>query len=116
MTHSTRALAVAAALALSGASSGLFAQSGAGYPSESPGTAGAPAGIGGGMSDRFDTLDRDRDGTISKREASRDGSVAASFATLDASKDGKLDLGEFAQFEVEGGAAVEGGTSRLPGR
>ena len=49
-----------------------------------------------GLTENFDKLDRDRDGTISPNEAARDESVAAAFKKLDMSKDGMLDISEFA--------------------
>lgn len=112
---STRALLVAATLGLLGASGVIHAQAGGAYPTDSPsmkGGAGAAVGAGGNMSESFDKLDRNKDGSITKREASGDPAVASAFATLDASKDGKLDLGEFAQFEAGGGTKLEGGTMK----
>ena len=49
------------------------------------------------MSDRFSNLDRDKDGSLTEREADRDDTVASAFRRLDESHDGTLDLAEFAQ-------------------
>lgn len=49
------------------------------------------------MSDRFSNLDRDKDGSLTEREAERDDRVASAFGRLDQSHDGTLDLAEFAQ-------------------
>ncbi len=50
--------------------------------------------------DEYVKLDKDKDGTISKKEASSNKSLTAKWDTLDANKDGKLDQAEFAQFET----------------
>jgi hypothetical protein len=52
-----------------------------------------------GAGDTFTKLDADKDGMVSKKEASKNKDLAAKWDTLDANKDGKLDQGEFAAFE-----------------
>lgn len=47
----------------------------------------------------FIKLDRDKNGTLSKSEASRNKDLAKRWDVLDANKDSKLDPGEFALFE-----------------
>ena len=49
--------------------------------------------------DAFIKLDTDKDGVVSKKEASKNKALAAKWDTLDTNKDGKLDQGEFAAFE-----------------
>ena len=63
--------------------------------STSPSTGSAPAG-----GDVFTKLDADKDGMVSKKEASKNKSLTAKWDTLDTNKDGKLDQGEFAAFET----------------
>ena len=63
-------------------------------PSTSPST--APSGSG----DVFTKLDADKDGMVSKKEASKNKDITAKWDTLDTNKDGKLDQGEFAAFET----------------
>ena len=63
--------------------------------STSPSTGSAPAG-----GDVFTKLDADKDGMVSKKEASKNKSLTAKWDTLDTNKDGKLDQGEFAAFEA----------------
>jgi hypothetical protein len=55
-----------------------------------------------GADDTFTKLDSDKDGMVSKKEASKNKDLAAKWDTLDSNKDGKLDQGEFAAFESSG--------------
>jgi hypothetical protein len=79
-------------------------------PSSSPSTGsesmGSSASAGG-----FDKLDKDRDGSISKKEAASNKDLTKKWDTLDTNKDGKLDQGEFAQFEASGSASPSEGAS-----
>lgn len=59
----------------------------------------------------FSTVDKDSDGSISKREAATNKGLTKKWDALDANKDGKLDQGEFAQFEVNGSASGSMGTT-----
>ena len=59
---------------------------------------GGAAGAAGG--DVFTKLDSDKDGMVSKKEASKNKDLTAKWDTLDTNKDGKLDQGEFAAFET----------------
>jgi len=52
------------------------------------------------LSDSFDQLDRDRDGAVTPNEAQRNQQVAMSFQRLDESRDGRLDLAEYAQLRT----------------
>lgn len=52
------------------------------------------------MSDGFAALDRDNDGVITPNEAERSEPVAVAFQRLDESRDGRLDLAEFAQLRA----------------
>lgn len=78
-------------------------------PGTSPATPATPAtpsaNASGSASGSFDAVDKDKDGSISKKEAASNKDLTKKWATLDANKDGKLDNGEFAQFEVEGSAS-----------
>lgn len=56
----------------------------------------------------FNTLDQNDDAMISMEEAQEDEGVTTQFDDLDMDDDDMLDEGEFAEFEVEGGAAAEG--------
>ena len=66
-------------------------------PSTSPSTSTAPAG---GTGEVFTKLDADKDGMVSKKEASKNKELTSKWDTLDTNKDGKLDQGEFAAFET----------------
>lgn len=71
-----------------------------------PSTGSSSSMSGGG----FDKLDKDKDGSISKKEAASNKDLTKKWDTLDANKDGKLDSGEFAQFEVEGSTSGSTGS------
>ena len=49
------------------------------------------------ISDSFSELDRDKDGAVTPSEAERNVQVAMLFQRLDESRDGRLDLAEYAQ-------------------
>ena len=49
------------------------------------------------MTQSFEELDRDNDGAVTQNEALRSQEVAMAFGRLDESRDGRLDLAEFAQ-------------------
>jgi len=55
-----------------------------------------------GSGDVFTKLDADKDGMVSKKEASKNKDLTSKWDTLDTNKDGKLDQGEFAAFESTG--------------
>ena len=61
-------------------------------PSASPSTSTAPS--------VFTKLDSDKNGMVSKKEASKNKDLASKWDTLDTNKDGNLDQGEFAAFET----------------
>lgn len=99
-------IAIAAATTFAGAVSAQTPPIGQpSQPSTSTG-AGASGSAGGGQ---FDTLDKDRDGSVTKKEAASNKDLTKKWDTLDANKDGKLDQGEFAQFEA--GASGSMGSS-----
>jgi hypothetical protein len=52
------------------------------------------------MSDSFAELDRDKDGAVTRSEAERNVQVAMAFKRLDESRDGRLDLAEYAQLRA----------------
>lgn len=54
------------------------------------------------MSDGFAALDRDKDGAVTRNEADRNEQVAMLFKRLDESRDGSLDLAEYAQLRNPG--------------
>ena len=69
--------------------------------SSSPSTGATGAAAGG---DVFTKLDSDKDGMVSKKEASKNKDLTAKWDTLDTNKDGKLDQGEFSAFEADAGS------------
>ena len=69
-------------------------------PSESPATGSSSSSGSSASADQFNKLDGDKDGMISKKEATKDKGLTAKWATLDSNKDGKLDPGEFAAYEA----------------
>ena len=77
-------------------------------PSTSPSA--APSGGATGTGDVFTKLDSDKDGMVSKKEASKNKDLTSKWDTLDTNKDGKLDQGEFAAFET----APSSGSSPAP--
>ncbi|MGH8482015.1 MAG: hypothetical protein ACRES8_06110 [Nevskiaceae bacterium] len=86
------ALAACAGLAVAQISPPPPSSPPSGSPSASP-----DAGASG---DTFTKLDGDKDGMVSKKEASKNKDLTAKWDTLDTNKDGKLDQGEFAAFEA----------------
>lgn len=52
------------------------------------------------MSESFSLLDRDKDGAVTMSEAERSEAVTLAFQRLDQSRDGRLDLAEFAQLRA----------------
>jgi hypothetical protein len=75
---------------------------GSSSPSSSPSGTGATGAAAGG--DVFTKLDSDKDGMVSKKEASKNKDLTAKWDTLDTNKDGKLDQGEFSAFEADAGS------------
>ena len=75
-------------------------------PTTSPGSASTSAGTAGA---EYTKMDKDKDGTLSKKEASSNKELTKQWDTLDVNKDGKLDEAEFAQFESSSmGSGAEG--------
>ena len=72
-------------------------------PSSTSPSSGAAGGAAGG--EQFTKLDSDKDGMVSKKEASKNKDLSAKWDTLDTNKDGKLDQAEFAAFESSGSTA-----------
>lgn len=98
-------IAIAAAATFAGAVSAQTPP--IGQPSQ-PSTTPSASGAAGG---EFDTLDKDRDGSVTKKEAASNKDLTKTWDTLDSNKDGKLDQGEFAQFEAGGSASGSMGGS-----
>jgi hypothetical protein len=71
-------------------------------PSSPPSSTSPSSGSSSGGGDVFTKLDADKDGMVSKKEASKNKDLTAKWDTLDTNKDGKLDQGEFAAFETTG--------------
>ncbi len=67
----------------------------------SPGAASTSSADGS----EYTKLDKDENGSLSKREVAGNKELTRQWNTLDANKDGKLDSAEFARFEVSGSAA-----------
>jgi hypothetical protein len=80
-----------------------------GAPSSSTSPSGSASGAAG-SGETFTKLDSDKDGMVSKKEASKNKDLAGKWDTLDTNKDGKLDQGEFAAFET--GASGSGSTPK----
>ena len=88
-------------------------------PSSSSPSTGAPStptspsssGSAGGSGETFTKLDSDKDGMVSKKEASKNKDLTGKWDTLDTNKDGKLDQGEFAAFET-GASSGSGSTPK----
>jgi len=113
-------LATAVALA---ATAGIAAAQSPGMPQDStpstpgPSSPGSSSPGASGGSDMLTQLDADHDGTISKKEAAKDKALSKQFSKLDINRDGKLDVGEFAKFEVtspSGGSDTDKGKSSNP--
>lgn len=96
MKKSLELLAGAALAACAGLAAAQISPS---QPNPSPSA--APAGASG---ETFTKLDSDKDGMVSKKEASKNKDLASKWDTLDTNKDGKLDQGEFAAFETGSGS------------
>jgi Ca2+-binding EF-hand superfamily protein len=58
-------------------------------------------------SDRFEQLDADRDGSISRQEAQVESVLVASWSKYDRNRDQKLDAEEFSAFEQSSASAAE---------
>ena len=94
-------VAVAAVTTFAGAVSAATPVGQPSQPSTSPSS--TTSGASGAMSSDtggFAKLDKDHDGNISKKEAASNKDLTKQWDTLDTNKDGKLDQGEFAQFEA----------------
>jgi hypothetical protein len=94
------ALAACAGLAVAQVSPPPPSTPPSGSPATSPST-GAGGAAGGAGGDVFTKLDSDKDGMVSKKEASKNKDLTSKWDTLDTNKDGKLDQGEFAAFESD---------------
>lgn len=66
------------------------------------------AGAALAQSTTLGTLDTDRDGSISRYEASAMPGLVTQFSALDANGDGALESAEFSRFEATGDAPVTG--------
>lgn len=60
------------------------------------------------------SLDRDRDGSISRAEAASNSSLSSQFLTLDANGNGALESAEFSRFESTGTTNGTGSTIGTP--
>ena len=65
-----------------------------------PPTSTSPGSSSGTTGGEYTKMDKDKDGTLSKKEASKNKELTKQWDTLDVNKDGKLDEAEFAQFET----------------
>lgn len=63
---------------------------------------------GAGAGAEFTKLDKDKDGTVNKKEAASNKDLTKQWDTLDVNKDGKLDEAEFAQFQASPTGADSG--------
>jgi hypothetical protein len=106
--------ALPAGLLLAGAA---FAQD-TGTPSAVAPAPGVPPAGTTGQDAPLQSLDTDRDGSISMQEAARNPGLSAQFLTLDKNGNGALEPAEFARFEAAGTAPSPGmgtGTAPSPG-
>ena len=94
-----KSLEVIAGAAIAAFAGLAFAQISPPPPSTPPSS---PSTDAAGSGDVFTKLDTDKDGMVSKKEASKNKALTAKWDTLDSNKDGKLDQGEFAAFETSG--------------
>lgn len=79
-----------------------------------PPTSTSPGADAGTAGAEYTKMDKDKDGTLSKKEASKNKELTKQWDTLDVNKDGKLDEAEFAQFEtssMDDGLGQDSGTS-----
>lgn len=100
-----KTLELIAGVALAAATGVAVAQMSPPPPSSPPGSSPSPTdapSAGGASGGEFTKLDSDKDGMVSKKEASKNKGLTAKWDTLDTNKDGKLDQGEFAAFESTG--------------
>jgi hypothetical protein len=94
-TDIIKAIAIAAFPAFGLTAAGLAVAEPAAPPTPTP------PEMSSGPSDEYTRLDTDKDGAINKREARRNKDLVKKWNSLDVNKDGKLDQGEFAQFEAQ---------------
>jgi hypothetical protein len=87
---------------IAGAAIAAFAGLAAAQTSPSTPTTPSTSPSATGTGDVFTKLDADKDGMVSKKEASKNKDLTSKWDTLDTNKDGKLDQGEFAAFESTG--------------
>lgn len=87
-------------LALCGAALGARAQD-----IQTPAAAAAPGPATGANAAALERIDRNRDGKVTKAEASADPELKRQFSALDVDNSDKLDSGEFARFEAESAPA-----------
>jgi len=97
MRKSLELIAGAALVAVSGLAIAQISPPSSNPPSSTSPSTGAASG-----GDVFTKLDADKDGMVSKKEASKNKDLSSKWDTLDTNKDGKLDQGEFAAFETTG--------------
>jgi hypothetical protein len=74
---------------------------------QTPAPATVPGPATGGDAVTLERIDRNRDGKITKAEASADPELARRFSALDVDNSDKLDSGEFARFEAEEAPAAD---------
>jgi hypothetical protein len=92
------ALVITAAIAISATLASVA--NGQPAPSTQPGQPVTPIPEIPAPSAAFVKLDRDKNGSLSKAEATRNKDLAKRWDSLDGNKDGKLDSGEFALFDT----------------
>jgi hypothetical protein len=68
---------------------------------QTPAPAVAPGPAAGSDAATLERIDRNRDGKVTKAEASADPELKRQFGALDVDNSDKLDAGEFARFEAD---------------
>jgi hypothetical protein len=79
-----------------------------GSPTSPTSPSSPPTSSGSGAGAEYSKLDKDKDGTVSKKEAASNKDLTKQWDTLDVNKDGKLDEAEFAQFQASPTGADSG--------
>ena len=92
---------------IAGATIAAFAGLAVAQTAPTPST--APASAPATSPSAFTKLDSDKNGMVSKKEASKNKDLASKWDALDTNKDGNLDQGEFAAFET---SATQGSTPK----
>lgn len=117
LAATTLSLCSGLALAQTGYSGSSSTNAPSSMPNAAPSTADTPTAASPGITSgngSFGKLDKNQDGSLTKREAGSDKTLAKQFDSLDVNRDGKLDAVEFARFETSGASSSSGATRSTP--